>query len=336
MPRSNGASLCHLQIGEAPVSESMPLSLNDVKPKMKFEGTVTKVELAGARINIGAEQDAFLHISQLKADRPVTRVADLLQEGTPLTVWVKQVKPQQGLIALTMFEPPTLDWDDLQKRMKLTGKVVRIEDFGAFVSIGAPKDGLVPVSQMAKTRVNKPSDVVKEGDEVTVWVISVSRKENRIGLSMIEPPALDWNDIKRGHTVTGKVTRLEKFGAFVDIGAEREAMIHVSEIGTGYIDHPSEILKVGEEIEAQVIEVNPRKRQIKLSIKALEHATAAATEPEAPLLTPMEIAFRQAQGQTGERSAEKRAARSSPSASTMSHEREDIFRRTIEQHVSKA
>jgi small subunit ribosomal protein S1 len=317
------------------VSDSKPLPLGDVKPKMKFEGRVSKIELAGAYVDIGATHYAFLHISQIKADRPVTRVADVLKEGDVITVWVKQVKPAQNLIALTMVEMPPLDWGDLQRRMKLTGKVVRVEDFGAFVNIGAPKDGLVPVSQMAKTRVNKPSDVVKEGDEISVWVTSVNRKENRIGLSMVEPPAVDWSDIKRGRSVTGKITRLEKFGAFVDIGAEREAMIHVSEIASGYIGHPSEMLKVGEEVEAQVLEVDPRKKQIKLSIKALEHGAVVDAEPEAPSLTPMELAFQEAQGRA--RRAQKPAGQAAAGPGSDSRrEQEDIFRRTIEQHATKA
>lgn len=307
------------------------LSIKDVKPKMKFEGRVTKVELAGARVDIGAGQEAFLHISQIKADRPVTRVADVLKEGDPITVWVRQVKPDQNLIALTMVEPHALEWGDLQRRMKLAGKVVRVEDFGAFVNIGAPKDGLVPVGQMAKTRVNKPSDIVKEGDEVTVWVTSVNRKENKIGLSLVEPPALDWSEIKRGQLVTGKVTRLEKFGAFVEFGAEREGMIHVSEISTGYLDHPSELLKVGEEVEAKVIDVDARKKQIRLSMKAVEGEAPAEETPEAPLLTPMEIAFQQAQKRS--RRAAAQPGRRESDASRV--EQEDIFRRTIEQHTSK-
>jgi len=314
------------------VSDSKPLAVNDIQPKMKFEGKVTRVELAGARIDIGAELDAFLHISQIKAERPVTRVADVLKEGDPITVWVKQVKPQQNLIALTMIEPPPLDWADVHKRMKLTGKVVRVEEFGAFVNIGAPKDGLVPVGQMAKTRIQKPSDVVKEGDEVTVWVMMANRKENRIGLTMVEPPAVDWSEIMRGQTVTGKVTRLERFGAFINFGAEREGMIHVSEISAGYIEHPSDILKVGEEVEAKVLDVDARKKQIRLSIKAIERDVQADEAPAAPLLTPMEIAFQQAHGHG--RRAGKHMKPIKPDRSR--EEQEDIFRRTIEQHIPKA
>jgi ribosomal protein S1 len=216
--------------------------------------------------------------------------------------------------------------------MKLTGKVVGVEDFGAFVNIGAPKDGLVPVGQMARTRVNKPADLVKEGDEVTVWVTSVNRKENKIGLAMVEPPERDWSEIKRGQLVTGKVTRLEKFGAFVEFGAEREGMIHVSEISTGYLEHPSEMLKVGEEVEAKVIDVDARKKQIRLSMKAVEAETPAEEEAETPLLTPMEIAFQQAQ----KRDRRAGAQPGRPESGSSRAEQEEIYRRTIEQHTSKA
>src|SRR5512135_2838132 len=203
---------------------------------MKFEGTVTKVELAGARVDIGAERDAFLHISELQPGRQVvTRVADILKEGDVITVWAKHVKPKEGVVLLTRIEPPALEWGDLQRGLKLTGKIVKVEDFGAFVNIGAPKDGLVPVSAMAKMRVDKPSDLVKEGDEVTVWVTKASKKENRIGLSMVEPPAVDWSHIKVGQIYVGKVTRVENFVAFVDSGAEREGMVLVSEMESVYV-----------------------------------------------------------------------------------------------------
>jgi ribosomal protein S1 len=304
------------------------LSVTSIKPKMKFEGTVTKVELSGARVDIGAERDAFLHVSEVQPGKLVTRVADVLQEGQPITVWAKQVKAPEGMVLLTRIEPPPLDWHDLQRGLKLTGKVVKVEDFGAFVSIGAPKDGLVPVGAMARTRVNKASDVVKEGDEIIVWVTRVSKKDNRIGLSMVEPPALDWNDIRPGQIFTGKVTRLERFGAFVDIGAEREGMVHVSEMGSGYIGQPSDVVKVGEEVEVHVLEVNAKKRQIKLSMKMdFEADLAEAQVDETPSLTPMQLAFQAAQQNNSPAAAPGKVSRPSDRA-----EREDIFARTIRQH----
>ena len=162
-------------MGDVQEQGAAPMRLADIKPKMRFEGTVKKIELFGAFVDIGAERNGLVHISQLRQSR-VNRVADVVKEGDRVTVWVKSVDPKQGLINLTMIEPPPLDWSDLQRNLKLTGKVVHVEDFGAFVSFGGPKDGLVPAGQMAKgRRINKPSDIVSVGDEVTVWVLSVDR-----------------------------------------------------------------------------------------------------------------------------------------------------------------
>lgn len=304
------------------------ISISSIKPKMKFNGTVTKVELAGARVDIGAERDALLHISEVQPGKITTRVADVLKEGDTFPVWAKQVLPDKGIVLLTRVEPPPLDWSDLQRGLKLTGKVVKVEDFGAFVDIGAPKDGLVPVGMMARTRINKPSDVVKEGDEITVWVTKASKKENRIGLSMVEPPDLDWNDIRPGQIFTGKVTRLERFGAFVDIGAEREGMVHVSELANGYIGQPSDVVSVGEEVEVHVLEVNAKKKQIKLSMKTDYAAEQAEAEvDDTPALTPMQVAFQAAQQQTQGAAASNRSK-----AAIDRKEHEDIFARTIQQH----
>ena len=303
------------------------IQVSSIKPKMKFEGKVTKVELSGARVDIGAEREAFLHISEVQPGKITTRVADILKEGDDITVWAKQVKAQEGMVLLTRVEPPPLDWNDLQRGLKLQGKVVKVEEFGAFVNIGAPKDGLVPVGSMAKTRINKPSDVVKEGDEITVWVTKASKKENRIGLSMVETPALDWNDIKAGQIFSGKVTRLERFGAFVDIGAEREGMVHVSEMANGYIGQPSDIVKVGEEVEVRVLEVNPKKRQIKLTMKMDAELEIEEEVEDTPALTPMQVAFQAAQQQNQSAGAGK-----GNKAAIDRSEHEDIFARTIRQH----
>ena len=311
------------------MTERTPIS--SIKPKMKLEGTVTKVELAGARVDIGAEHDAFLHISELQPGRlTVSRVADVLKEGEVITVWVKQVKAQEGLVLLTRIEPPALEWSDLQRGLKLSGKIVKVEDFGAFVDIGAPKDGLVPVSAMAKTRVEKPSDLVKDGDVVTVWITKASKKENRIGLSMVEPPALDWSDIKVGQTYLGKVTRVENFGAFVDIGAEREGMVHVSEMETGYVSRPSDVVKANQEIEVRVIEINPKKRQIKLTMKpdmAEMHAAEEEAGSDEVVLTPMQLAFEAARQQGQPATSAK-----SSKTTVKRDNNEDIFARTIQQH----
>ena len=308
------------------------MSIHSAKPKMKFEGRVTKVDLAGAHVDIGAERDAYLHISELQPGKIATRVADHVKEGDVITVWVKYVKPDEGLIALTRIEPAAFEWGDLQRGLKVTGKVVKVEDFGAFINFGGPKDGLVPVSAMAKTRINKPSDVVKEGDEVTVWVTMVSTKDKKIGLSMLEPAKLDWKNIKRGLMVTGKVTRLDRMRAYIEIGAEREATLHLSEMGAGFVEQASDVLKVGEEVEARVIEVDAKKRQIRLTTKVdIEEAMAelAKDEDQTPMVTPMQAAF-----QTAQKGHTAPTRTKTPAAANQEHE--DIFRRTLQHHKQQS
>jgi ribosomal protein S1 len=308
------------------------LRMADVKPKMRFEGTVKQVELFGAFVDIGAEKPGLLHISQLREGH-VNRVADVVKAGDRVAVWVKQVDPAKGLINLTMIEPPPLDWNDLQKNAKITGKVVRVEDFGAFIDFGGPKDGLAPAGQIVKgRRINKPSDVVNVGDEVAVWITSVDSKRQRIGLTMIEPPVLPWAEVKKGHTYQGKVTRLERFGAFVDIGAERDGLVHVSELASGYVRDPSEVVSVGEEVDVTVVDVNVRKRQIQLSMKE-----ANQPEPEADFVEPeqtlMEFAFHEARANRQRRQSVQQHQRNEQGRGSESQG--DIMRRTLAQRPQR-
>jgi small subunit ribosomal protein S1 len=215
--------------------------------------------------------------------------------------------------------------EDLQPKMKLTGTVKKIELFGAFVDIGVGRDGLVHISALRPERVNQVSDVVKEGDTVTVWVRKVDPKAGRVELTMIEPLAVDWEEIKPGHVYTGKVVKLEKFGAFVDIGAERPGMVHISEMATYRVEEVSEIAKVGDEIQVKVLGVDPRKKQIKLSIKALDiEEEELDTEEEDAALTAMQLAFRRAQ-----ESHAASVAKTKAKYKQTRREQEDILSRTL-------
>jgi len=319
-------------VGDIQEQGAAPIRLTDIKPKMRFEGVVKRIELFGAFVDIGAERDGLLHISQLRREGHVNRVADVVKEGDRVTVWVKSIDPKQGLVNLTMIEPPPLDWGDLRRGLKLSGQVVRVEDFGAFVSFGGPKDGLVPAGQMVKgRRISKPSEVVSVGDQVTVWVVNVDRKRERIGLTLIEPPPLSWAEIKKGHTYTGKVTRLERYGAFVDIGAERDGLVHVSEFGAGYVHDPSEVLEVGEEVQVTVVDVDVRKRKIQLSMKEPQQSEE---QPEAETeSTLMEYAFQAASAQRPRRqSVQKQLLNES---ARLRKEQEEILRRTLAQRAGR-
>lgn len=166
------------------VTTSAPSSIEDLKPGMAVQGTVTNLELYGAFVDIGVGQDAIIHISQLGRD--VHNIRDAYEVGQTVDVYVLRVE-QPDRVLLTLEKPPEVDWSDLHEGKQLTGTVVRIEDFGVFVDVGAERPGMVHVSELAEGYVKNPNDVVAEGQEVNVRVLKVSRKKRQIDLSMREP-----------------------------------------------------------------------------------------------------------------------------------------------------
>ncbi len=211
---------------------------------------------------------------------------------------------------------------------------------GAVIDIGAGKMGVIPISQLRKEPVRRVEDVVKVGDQVEAWVRRVDAEQGRIELTMIKPLGLEWRDIKKDMAIKGKVTKLEKFGAFVDLGAERPGLLHVSEMSHDYIRRPEDVVSLGQEVEVKVLEVDRRKKQIKLSMKALvsqpsakailkpEPEPDAEAEPAKPAPTAMEVALRRAMSEDKEHETAKKgkAAPRNETSSVM----EDILSRTLE------
>jgi len=243
---------------------------------------------------------------------------------------------------------------EIKRKTKYTGTVVKTTLAGAVIDIGLGIPGVVHISQLQAEPVNRVEDVLHPGQTVEVWVHRVIPKKNRIELTMIKPLDFDWRDLEKDLVVKGKVTRLEKFGAFVDIGAERPGLVHISEMTYDYIKDPSEVVKEGDEVEVKVLAVNRQKRQIKLSMKALEeppvkevketkvakpaeqHAQTEAAEPkEEPVPTAMESALREAM----ERSKDKRVytpgERGKRKVKGSTNELEQILSRTLHQKVRR-
>jgi small subunit ribosomal protein S1 len=179
--------------------------------------------------------------------------------------------------------------DDLKPKMKLDGIVTRLELYGAFIDLGVGTNALIHISKLGKDQVNRVSDVLQEGDNVSVWVERVKPEQGQIMVTMVEPLAVEWSDLKKGQTYDGTVSRLEKYGVFVDIGAEREGLVHISEISHDYVKHPSELLSVGDEVQVQVLDFNKRKRRIDLSIKNLQE------RPEAEIAAAPDTAYQEAE-----------------------------------------
>lgn len=219
---------------------------------------------------------------------------------------------------------------DLKPKMCLQGVVTETQLYGALIDIGLKYDGMVHISQLSPSRVNRVTDVVQPGDSVTVWVTRVAPGKGRIGLTMIKPPKVDWSELAEEQIHTGVVTRIESYGVFVDIGAERAGLLHVREMSAGYVRHPSELVKMGEEIEVRVLKFDRRKRRIDLTLMGIQAKIEDDSEEEEPTQTTMEIALQRAQtqrpGQGHQTRPERREQR--PDLS----EREDILARTLEQH----
>ncbi|NJD58102.1 MAG: hypothetical protein C3F13_12060 [Anaerolineales bacterium] len=251
---------------------------------------------------------------------------------------------------------------ELKNKMYFRGKVVKTSLAGALVDIGMETPGMVHISQLQKTPVKRVEDVIHEGDEVDVWVRRVSPKKGRIELTMIQPLGLEWSEIKKDMVITGKVVRLEKFGVFVDIGAERPGLVHISEMTHDFIRMPGDLVKEGDEVEVKVLEVIKPKKQIKLSMKALQEkpeeivkATiekmdkreqhsreqekekeASEEEKDVPVPTAMEMALREAMERKGVDTVnafpDKKRKRKSTEANP---ELETIYSRTLKTRSPK-
>lgn len=241
----------------------------------------------------------------------------------------------------------------LQPKAQLAGKILKITLAGALVDVGQPLPGVLHISQLQKEPVNKVEDVLKEGQSVTVWVRKV--RKDRIELTMIQPLLYEWKELQPEMVVRGKVVRLETYGAFVDIGAERPGMIHISELARGYVKSAQDVVKEGDEVEAKILSVDYKKRQIRLSMKALQpemvepekpkretkhgtkrgkldqnvEAEVPTEEPPEPVLTAMQLAWQSAQERAKSKSKSSHARRSKSNSA----EQEEILNRTLEKRV---
>ena len=180
------------------------------------------------------------------------------------------------------IETPSANEPKLKPKQKYEGKVMKTSLQGAIVDIGENLPGFLHISQVVDSAnpnaaVINLEDVLKVGDTLNVWVKRILK--DRVELTMKEPLELEWREIKPDMVLHGKVVRVENFGAFVEIGAERPGLVHVSELSHNYVRVPSEVVKVGDEVDVKVLEVDKRKKQIKLSMKALQDEP----EVEAPL-----------------------------------------------------
>ena len=243
-----------------------------------LRGTVKTLMDFGAFIDTGGI-DGLLHVTDMSWTR-VNKPSDLLKVGDQVEVKVLKVNRETRKISLGMKQLQPDPWTVAAQRYKpgdrVRGTVARITDFGAFINLEPGIDGLVHISEMSwAKKLRHPRDIVSVGEAVEVVVLGVNAAEKRISLGLKQALGDPWEDAERKHPVgsivEGPITNMTNFGAFVDLGAGIEGMVHVGDIThEKRLDHPKDVLKQGQVIKTQVLEFDREKRRIRLGMKQLE------------------------------------------------------------------
>jgi len=249
-------------------------------------GTVRTIMPYGAFVTIAAEGgapqfggiDGLLHVSDISLAR-IAKPEDVLSVGQQLRLKILRIDPETRKISLGLKQLQPEPWETAVERFpvgtRVSGAVTRLMDFGAFVEIEPGLEGLVHISEMSwAKKVRHPSDLVKTGDRVDAVILSVKPDEKRIALGLKQTLADPWVEAQKrypaGSQVEGTVTKIMAFGAFVQITEGVEGLVHISEIVPDRrLNHPSDVLRQGQRVQALVLGLDAEKRQMKLSMKQL-------------------------------------------------------------------
>ncbi len=244
-------------------------------------GTVRSVTDFGAFVDLGGV-DGLLHVTDMSWGR-VHKPTDVVQPGDVIEVKVLKVDPEARRISLGLKQLTPEPWSLAEEKYKpgerVRGTVTRLADFGAFVELEPGIEGLIHLSDLSwSKKARKPADVLKVGETVEVVVTSVNPTERRISLSLKQALGDPWDQVEQrypvGSVVEGRVIRLAKFGAFVEIAEGVEGMIHIGDISAEKrLEHPREALKEGELVRAQVLEIDRQRRRLRLGMKQLQPTT---------------------------------------------------------------
>ena len=251
--------------------------LTEMMPGDIRKGTVKNITDFGAFIDLNGI-DGLLHITDMSWGR-IGHPSELLKVGQELDVVVLDVNKEKERVSLGLKQKMANPWDNIESKyqvgQKVKGKIVNLVPYGAFVELEPGVEGLVHVTELSWTkRIAKPSDVLKQEQEIEAVVLGVNKDEQKISLGLRQLETNPWEVADQkypvGSKVKGKVRNLTSYGAFVELEEGIDGMIHVSDVSwTRKINHPSEVLKKGEEVEAVVLEVDKPNQRIALGVKQL-------------------------------------------------------------------
>ena len=270
--------LSRREVIEAERADQRQRFLETVKEGDKVEGIVKNITDFGAFVDLRG-MDGLLHITDMSWGR-VNHPSEMLHIGQSLEVVILEVDREKERVSLGLKQMTDNPWADIERKYPINshvkGRVTKLLPYGAFVELEKGVEGLVHVSELSWVkRITRPSEVLKLDQEIEAVVLSISVKEQKISLGVRQLEDNPWADIESrfpiGTVIKGQVRNLTPYGAFVGLEEGIDGMIHVSDMSwTRKINHPSEVLKKGDEVEAIVLEIKKEDQRVSLGIKQLE------------------------------------------------------------------
>jgi len=247
---------------------------------MKVKGQVVNLVSYGAFVELEPGVEGLVHVTELSWTKRITKPSEVLKAREEVEAIVLGVNKDEQKISLGIRQLEDNPWDTVEQKYapgtKVSGKVRNLTAYGAFVELEDGLDGMIHVSDLSWTRkINHPSEIIKKGEEIEAVVDTVDRENQRISISVKKLSENPWDQMdklyKVGSLVTGKVTKLASFGAFIGLDHDMDGLVHISQISEERVERIKEHLKVGDEVSARVIKVDKNEHRIGLSIKAANY-----------------------------------------------------------------
>ena len=255
----------------------------------RVKGKIVNLVPYGAFVQLEPGVEGLVHVTELSWTKRIAKPSDMLKQGQDIEAVVLGINREEQKISLGIRQLESNPWDTAEQKYpkdtRVKGKVRNLTSYGAFVELEEGIDGMIHVSDISWTRkINHPSEVLKKGDEVEAVVLEVDRPNQRIALGMKQLAQDPWEKIdqlyKVGDLVTGNVTKLASFGAFVGLKHEIDGLVHISQISEERVDKIKNVLKVGQEVTARVVKIDKGERRIGLSIKAASYTEEQLKEEQ--------------------------------------------------------
>ncbi|HYO11165.1 MAG TPA: S1 RNA-binding domain-containing protein [Tepidisphaeraceae bacterium] len=301
-PRAKNLILSRRNILEREKAEAKEKLMAELAEGQVRRGTVRSVMDYGAFVDLGGV-DGLLHISEISFRRG-HKASEFVKVGDSIDVKILKIDPDTAKLSLSLKQARGVDpWLDAATKYgigtQITGRVTKVESFGAFIEVEEGVEGLLPVSEISWQRIKHPADVVKEGDTVRLVVLSVDQVARRMSFSLKQAGPDPWKTAAEKYAtdmiVGGTVTRTVDFGAFVELEPGLEGLVHISELSDKQVRQTTDVVKPGQPVQVRVLELDPQARRVSLSIRSAYGATTAATgaapttpaTPKKPRKTPL-------------------------------------------------